>query len=354
MNNMSGKIKKFCKRVKLIYSNFLSDQCFLRASSLAYITFLGFIPFLMVILLFTPDITVVKIRDAIIGFVFQAFMPKAAETMKPFFNQLLERRVGLNVIGFILLLVTSFFLFKSISTTFDKILGVPDKKGGSIWRDFERFVAAIIGGLVVVAALLFATSLPMIGKVFKLALLIKILPYLGIFLLLSAMYKYVTSIHPKTTYAFVGAAFTSVVWVLLKMGFDWYIATFTNVRSVYGTVGAFPVFMIWLYANWVIILFGVEIVSFYSGNRLIRKEEEEGGKITLKLTVEQNINKKHSKKLEELKLSELKVDAESFLRKIKEMISTNLSPSNPQHISDKSDAGEQRNDKEVNNELQKK
>ncbi|MEA3475250.1 MAG: YihY/virulence factor BrkB family protein [Candidatus Cloacimonadota bacterium] len=321
MNKPKYHFKKFRQSLKQIYSNFASDQCFLRASSLSYITFLGFIPFVMVIFLFTPDITVVKIREAIIGFIFKTFMPSSAETMRTVFNQLLERRVGLDVIGLILLLVTSFFLFKSIANTFDKILKVYHKRNGSLLRDFERFVAAIIGGLVVVAALLFTTSAPVISKVANLAVFIKITPYFGIYLLLFVIYKFVTSVHPKTIHALIGAAFTSIIWIILKFGFDWYIITFTNVRSVYGTLGSFPIFMIWLYFNWVVILFGMEIVSYYSGFKPIKESgKEHKNKVTFKLTIEQGINDKISKELKEVKFSEANINKANLLKLIKKLI----------------------------------
>jgi len=321
MNKLGNALKRFYKSLKLIYSSFVSDQCFLRASSLAYITFLGFIPFLMVIFLFTPDITVVKIREAIIEFIFKTFMPSSAETMRTVFNQLLERRVGLDVIGLILLLITSFFLFKSISNTFDKILKVYHRRNGSLLRDFERFVAAIIGGLVIVAALLFTTSAPVISKVANLAVFIKITPYFGIYLLLFVIYKFVTSVHPKTIHALIGAAFTSIIWIVLKFGFDWYIVSFTNVRSVYGTLGSFPIFMIWLYFNWVAILFGMEIVSYYSGFKPIEESGKEyKNKVTFKLIIEQGINDKISKELKSLQFSEANINKANLLKLVEKLI----------------------------------
>ena len=312
-------MKKLRNNIKLIYSNFLSDQCYLRASSLSYITFLGFIPFLIVILLFTPAITFQNIQEAIINFVFTLFVPKSAEAIQSVVSQLLERRVGLNVMGFVLLVLTSFFLFKSISTTFDKILCVSNERKHSLFREFEKFVATIIGGVIMVAVLLFTASLPMIDKYLKLALIIKILPFLGIFFLLFVIYKYVTSIHPKTSSTVIGAAFTSIIWIILKFGFDWYIATFTNVRSVYGTLGAFPIFMIWLYFNWVTILFGMEIVSFYSGNKTIKeKKEEKPDKIRVKLTIEKNFDEDIPKELKEFEF--LDSDKENVLEIIKAIV----------------------------------
>ncbi|MBC8313763.1 MAG: YihY/virulence factor BrkB family protein [Candidatus Cloacimonetes bacterium] len=308
-------MKKLWQNTKTIYSNFIADQCYLRSSSLAYITFLGFIPFLMVILLFTPDITFVRIQETIKNFVFNTFVPESAQAIQSEITKLLERRVGLNVMSFVLLVLTSFFLFKFISQTFDKILGIHKKRDHTVLRDFERFVSMIIGGLIIVAILLFTSSLPMVGRFLKLAFLIKILPYFGIFLVLFVIYKFVVSVHPKTTSVLIAAAFSSILWAILKFGFDSYILTFTNVSSVYGNLGVFPIFMIWLYANWLVILFGMEIVAFHSGNK--SKNEKKDEKFTLKLTIEKEIGKEISEEIKELDFANEEIDRKSFLELIK-------------------------------------
>jgi len=297
--------RKLKKDFVNIYHNFVLDKCFIRASAMGYITFLGFIPFVMVILIFTPDITMVKIRDTIIAFIFKTFMPNSAQTMKDVFVELMERRVGMDVVSFILLIVTSFLLFKSISNTFDVIMKTHKLKRHSLGREFERFITALIGGLVVVAALLFSTSLPVINQITQITFIIKILPYFFIFLVLFALYEYTPSSRPKTLSALFGAVFSSVIWIFLKICFDWYIATFTNVRSVYGTLGAFPIFMIWLYFNWVTILFGMEVVSYYSGARSLESDRKlESDRVNLKISLEKKIDDESVQRIKEMDLSE--------------------------------------------------
>ncbi len=318
---MKKNFKKFWQTLKIIYSNFDNDRAFLRASGLSYITFLAFIPFVMVTFLFTPNITVVKMKDAILDFIFETFIPKSAEVLKDIFNEMLARRTSLDVIGIILLLVTSFFLFKSISHTFDKIMKAEKMKKRSVFRDFERFIAAIVGGFVVVAALLFVSSVPLISQVVKIGIFIKLIPYLGITLLIFALYEVVCTVHPKVTHALFGAVCTSLIWSILKAGFDWYIATFTNVRSVYGTLGAFPIFMIWLYFNWLAILFGMEIVAYLSGRkRRDRRTRKEDGSISFTLTLEKQLPGKITRELKRIKRNKLEIDNKKFVELISDII----------------------------------
>jgi len=318
---MKKSFRKIWSNLKIIYSNFENDQAYLRASGLSYITFLAFIPFVMVIFLFTPNITVVKMKDAIMDFIFQAFIPKSADVLKDLFNELLARRTSLDVIGIILLLATSFYLFKSISHTFDKIMKAEKPKKDSVFRDFERFIAAVVGGFIVVAALLFVSSVPLISQVVQIGIFIKLIPYLGMTLLIFALYEVVCPVHPKVTHALFGAVCTSIFWSLLKGAFDWYIVTFTNVRSVYGTLGAFPIFMIWLYFNWLAILFGMEIVAFLSGKkRRDRRTRHEDEKLIFTLSIEKQNKGRLLKEFKRIKRTKTHIDDKKFMSLISEIV----------------------------------
>ncbi len=318
---MKNSLIRFWQSMKIIYSNFSEDQAYLRATGLSYITFLAFMPFIMVIFLFTPNLTVIKIKDVFLNFIFTTFIPQSADVLKEIFNEMLARRTGLDVIGIILLVITSFCLFKSISHTFDKILQAQKPKKRSVFRDFERFIAAIVGGFIVLAALIVAASMPMISQIIKIGIFIKLLPYLSMILLIFTLYEVVTTVHPKVTHALIGAVFTSLIWSIGKGGFDWYIATFTNVRSVYGTLGAFPIFLIWLYFTWLTILFGMEIVAFLSGRTSLKKiDKKPEGTIALTLCLEKKIPGKLAKEIKEIQRSKNEIDNKTFMKLIKDIV----------------------------------
>ncbi len=318
---MKKGLIKFWQNLKIIYSNFTDDQAFLRATGLSYITFLAFIPFIMVVFLFTPNITVVKIKDVFLNFIFETFIPKSAEVLREIFNEMLARRTSLDVIGVILLVVTSFCLFKSISHTFDKIQQAQKPKKSSVFQDFERFIASIVGGFIVLAALLVAASVPLISQIIQIGIFIKLLPYLGMILLIFTLYEVVSPVHPKMIHALIGAVFTSIIWSIGKSGFDWYIATFTNVRSVYGTLGAFPIFMIWLYFTWLTILFGMEIVAFLSGRiQTNHIEKELNSSIALTLSLEKKIPGELAQEIKEIQTTKNEIDDQTFMKLIKEIV----------------------------------
>ncbi len=74
--------------------------------------------------------------------------------------------------------------------------------------------------------------------------------------------------------AAAGAAITAcALWEWAKGGVAWYVAENVTYKNVYGTLGTIPVFLIFLYVTWVIILLGAE--AAYAGHHFhqIRRRE---------------------------------------------------------------------------------
>ncbi|HAK43847.1 MAG TPA: YihY/virulence factor BrkB family protein, partial [Clostridium sp.] len=62
----------------------------------------------------------------------------------------------------------------------------------------------------------------------------------------SAVYKLIPSRRIKWREAFPGAVFTSIVWIILSMGFAFYVNNFGKYTDIYGSIGVVIVMMIWL------------------------------------------------------------------------------------------------------------
>jgi membrane protein len=59
--------------------------------------------------------------------------------------------------------------------------------------------------------------------------------------------------------AVVGAVVASALWEWAKSWLAWYVATNVTYKNIYGTLGTIPVFLLFLYVTWLIILFGAEL-----------------------------------------------------------------------------------------------
>jgi membrane protein len=58
-----------------------------------------------------------------------------------------------------------------------------------------------------------------------------------------------------------GAVFASTVWVLVSLGFSWYLSRFAHYDLTYGSLGSLMGFMMWTWLGLMVILFGAELNS---------------------------------------------------------------------------------------------
>jgi membrane protein len=58
--------------------------------------------------------------------------------------------------------------------------------------------------------------------------------------------------------ALAGAFFAAVLWELGKLGFTTYLRYTTGYAKFYGSIAILPLFMLWVYLTWLIVLFGMQ------------------------------------------------------------------------------------------------
>ncbi|WP_144511808.1 YihY/virulence factor BrkB family protein [Bacillus sp. FJAT-22090] len=98
---------------------------------------------------------------------------------------------------------------------------------------------------------------------------------LVIFLILSALYWIVPNKRLFVRSVFPGAAFATVGWIVVSLGFSFYVSNFGNYSSTYGSIGGIIVLMLWLYLSGIILLVGGQINAVMQ-ERKIAIEKAEG------------------------------------------------------------------------------
>lgn len=59
--------------------------------------------------------------------------------------------------------------------------------------------------------------------------------------------------------AALGALVTTLLWELAKHAFAWYMARYTGLQNIYGSLFVVPIVLTWVYYTWLVVLFGVEV-----------------------------------------------------------------------------------------------
>jgi len=83
-------------------------------------------------------------------------------------------------------------------------------------------------------------------------------------MVIAAMSLFYFVIPPRTIWwghALAGGMMTGVLFFLLRWGFGLYIFYFPTYRAISGALSAVPVFLVWMYCSWAVLLPGAVVTA---------------------------------------------------------------------------------------------
>jgi membrane protein len=235
------------------------------AASLAFTSILALVPLLVVVFgalsLFPAfDAWQAQIQD----FVFRNFVPAMGEQVRDYLLKFTAKAMNLQAIGIAFLIVTVLSMMSTIESTFNLIWGVRRRRPPGL--RFLVYWAVLTLGPLLVGAGLVATSamvsLPLLrGHVdtASLSWLLRWLPLAATATAFVLCYKLVPYCHVRPRHAVIGGLSAAVLFELAKHLFALYVTHFPSQQAVYGAFATVPVFLLWVYLSWVIVLLGAQL-----------------------------------------------------------------------------------------------
>jgi membrane protein len=284
--------------IKVLYIRITRDGVLKEAASLTYITLLGFVPFITFVLMIAPDLPFLNVKENIREVLAANMVPGSASAIMGYLDDFVKNRTAFNIMSFVILIVSSYSLFRNIRNAFDRILNVRMANSQDLISQMIKFLGTLIFGFIIMVVLFSASSLPVISLIFNLPILKQIsyfLPFVVQFVAISLLYSLIPTIRVGRKAVIRGAFWTSVVWALVKNLFDIYIYNLTSIQAVYGVMSALPIFLMWVYFNWVIIMGGIVLVSVLDKKGEVKDLVEEPYKtvrMTLELYSDDNLNRR--------------------------------------------------------------
>lgn len=238
------------------------------ASSLTFTTILALVPLLAVVLsLFTAFPLFEDFRSALHDFLSSKLMPEAvSSTAMDYLNQFAAKASGLTAVGSLFLFVTSITLMSTIDKAFNDIWYVTEIR--PLMQRVLVYWAILSLGPILAGASLWASSVlarESLGYVTHLSFLasfaLAYIPFVLTTLAFTALFVYVPNRRVLWRDAFVGGVFTTLMLEILKTGFAFYVKQFPTYTVIYGTFATVPIFLMWMYLSWLVVLIGASIVA---------------------------------------------------------------------------------------------
>lgn len=203
---------------------------------------------------------------------------------------------GIGFMGFVAMLLAAWALYAAIENAIDSTWSGRAKR--SMKRTFMTFTTLLVVAPVVIAASLTVSTLSVtargaaegdgasdgaevatsagimdksptwlksfgnsaIGSVAKAyESVLPIVPITINILFITSAYIFIPQVRVRWKCALLGGVVSGVMWEISKMGFGAYVFNSALRREIFLSLGAVPIFLVWLYISWVVFLLGNEV-----------------------------------------------------------------------------------------------
>ena len=244
----------------------IQNKCSIWTTSVAYKTLLSVVPFLAVLFYFVDS------KSLAGSTIFQKYVIDnlAIGVGDQIQKYILTLSTNLNlkaigVAGFIILIFTVISLLSTIEAAFNNIWGVP-KTRSFFMRVTTYWSVVTIGPLLILLSIsstifIFKQDLLKDYIIFKWLgeSLSYALPFLVSSLAMFLIYLCMPNTKVKVRSAVLGGVIAGCLWESGKIGFGYCAANVFTYDKLYGSFAALPIFLLWIYISWLIVMLGAEI-----------------------------------------------------------------------------------------------
>jgi len=254
--------------VLLVLKRFGRDQCMRIAAALSYTSLLALVPLGAIAFAILKAFPVFdNIEEQIKTLLFENFLPESVNHAQTYFDQFVGQTEGLTAIGIVALAVTAIMLLSTIEGALNSIFHV--KATRPFVPRLMMFWAVItlgpllLGGSLSLATYFYALSqwagadkIPGLGGTVA-----QLLPGALAIVAFTVLYAIVPYRPVKILHALIGGISAGLLFGLLRRLFGLYIAAFPAYHTIYGALAVVPIFLIWMYLSWAVVLIGAEIAA---------------------------------------------------------------------------------------------
>jgi membrane protein len=233
-----------------------------RAASLSYATLLSVVPLLGVVLAIVGSVGHSYLRAHVHDAIFTFMAPGVRKSSQDYLETLIDRATsnGVASVSFVALLFSAVMLLRNVEINLNKIWGVENLRS---WKmRFSLYLVILILGPVLLGVSLAGTAALRHRLVTSDAMgdaALTLGPFFAAVLGLWLLYWLAPSTRVSKRAALAGALVSASLWEIAKHAYAYYTSHFVHYNVIYGSLGAIPLFLVWVYMSWVILLFGARL-----------------------------------------------------------------------------------------------
>lgn len=271
---------------------FLSGEGPRTAAALSYTTLLALVPmFTIAFAIFSAFETFDGMKSDIQKELLETMLPEAAYAVSDYLSSFAANASKMTGPGLLGLAVTAVLLLNTITGALNTTWKVTEERPLAL-RVLVFWALLTLGPLLIGASISLSTyaytavqwsglddySGPDLGLSRLLTFLLSATGFTLLFLV-------VPNRSVRVLHAVTGALVAALLFELLKRGFGLYITNFPTYQAIYGALAAIPIFLVWMYLSWTVLLLGAEIAASLPEWRAAEQRGKSPQKLGAKLSL---------------------------------------------------------------------
>jgi membrane protein len=258
---------------------FLIDDCQLKASALTFYSLLSVVP--VVALAFGiakgfgfRDALEVELGNRLVGH------EEVVKFIQEFALSYLDNAKGGMIagVGVIVLIWSVMKVLGNIEESFNEVWDI--KHSRSLVRKFSDYISFMLVATILLVSsssvMIFITNSIKSLEFLKFAspIVLYAVPYLMIWVVFTLMFMVMPNTKVKFGSALFGGVIAGTLFIGLQFGYIYFQVAMSSYNAIYGSFAALPLFLIWLQASWLIVLFGTELSFAHQNERSFEFEAD--------------------------------------------------------------------------------
>ncbi|MEJ6004276.1 YihY family inner membrane protein [Paucibacter sp. AS339] len=254
--------------VQSLHSRFREGRLGLTAGSLTFTTLISLVPLLTVMLaLFTAFPIFSSFQTALEQYFVKSLIP--ANIAKPVLGALTQfasKANRLGAVGLFALGLSALALMLTIDRTLNAIWRVqrprPFPQRLLVYWATLTAGPLLLGGSLALTSYAITTGHGLLASLpFSLAVLFSGIEFMVMATGVAALFRYVPNTDVRWRHALAGGVFVTLGFNVAKGVLAWYFKAVPTFSTLYGAFATVPIFLVWLYAGWVIVLLGALLAA---------------------------------------------------------------------------------------------
>lgn len=247
---------------------FREERLGLTAGSLTFTTLISLVPLLTVMLaIFTAFPMFSSFQASLEQYFLKSLIPpNIAKPVLGALTQFAAKANRLGVVGLVALGVTALALMLTIDRTLNAIWRV-HRPRPMAQRVLVYWAGLTLGPLLLGGSLTLTSYAISVGQGLftkmpgDVAALLRSADIVLLGLAMAGLFHYVPNTHVRWRHALLGGIFVSLAFALAKSALAWYVKQVPTYSTLYGAFATVPIFLIWIYLGWVIVLLGAILAA---------------------------------------------------------------------------------------------